>query len=330
MSASVPLPPLRSLFEGDEVARDAYARLLPLEDQRELVIRILGQMLIQAPSTAGRGYVAGMINRCATEQQIVGLGEWYLNLFIKYFKKLRAPLAPSSCTSLEEIQPDSLVEALTSHAEAKRQALVRDNYRCVLSGVVDSSAVESLPWLRKEVIATKANVNVTRCCHIFSGYLGREGNDYLQRLDNAPNIYTIPYLFGDISENQLHGPRVHDLRNTLTLESGVKTCFDRLQIWLEPTGEAENQYVIARREDYNCRGLPKVVTFSSASPTLALPDPQYLALHAAFGPVIKLTDAAGFIARVLQEAEDTRVLSEDGSSGELLNHLLSGESPTVL
>lgn len=86
MSSPVPLPPLANLFEGDEAARQAYRRLLPLENQQEfeMLIRILGQMLIQAPSVAGRTYVADSINRCTTDQEIIQLGEFHLNHFIKY------------------------------------------------------------------------------------------------------------------------------------------------------------------------------------------------------------------------------------------------------
>jgi hypothetical protein len=68
--------PLGSLFEDGEEARLAYGRLLPLEDEQRPLIRILGQMLIQAPFAEGRAYMAKSINSCATDQEIINLGRF--------------------------------------------------------------------------------------------------------------------------------------------------------------------------------------------------------------------------------------------------------------
>ncbi|KAG8746503.1 hypothetical protein FRC11_012685 [Ceratobasidium sp. 423] len=325
MPNSFSLPLLENLFEGDEVARNAYARVLLLEDRQELPIRILGQMLIQAPSLRGRTYVAECINRCATNQEIVKLGEFQLSKLIKYFKGPRAPLM-SSCSPLEDVGQGSLVATPTTHSEAKKQSLIRDNYRCMLSGVADCGAIESLPWLRAEVKATKTNVRITQCCYILPWNVGGDGVEGPQ---DASSIWNFARLFGDIPEHELRGPRAHDLRNILTLERGVRVSFDKFLIWLEATGEAENQYTIGRIDELYYNDLPDVVTFSSSSPDLPLPDPRYLALHAACARVIKLSGAVEYIARIPSDFEETEVLSENGSASKRPNCLSPGESLAV-
>jgi hypothetical protein len=91
----------------------------------------------------------------------------------------------------------------------------------------------------------------------------------------------------------------------------------------------ESQYRIGKQHDWIRRELPSVVTLTSTSPQLELPDPRYLALHAACARVVKFSGAAGYIKCLLRDAEDTKVLSEDGSSAELLDNLLFAESLIV-
>ncbi|KAH7333911.1 hypothetical protein B0J17DRAFT_721147 [Rhizoctonia solani] len=307
MSTAVPLPPLGNQFLGDEAFLNAYARLIPLESESVVLVRILGYMLLEAPSPDGRTYMANEINRCRSKEEILNLGYFHLSHFIRYFKfTSREPRTPSthpSRPSFEDVRrqiAESLVPAPTSYAEAKRQALVRDNYRCVISGAVDlnstrSPAIDSL------------SVDVA-----------------YPSLTDVSNIWTIACMFGGIPNEEVNGTGIHHLRNILTLETSVHTNFDNLEIWLELVLEFENRYEVKKRDHFVGRDLPRFVTLSSASSELPLPDPRYIAYHAACARVIKLSGAAEHISQVLRNVEETKVLSEDGTSGKLLDHLLSG------
>ncbi|KAI0748658.1 hypothetical protein C8Q80DRAFT_1271035 [Daedaleopsis nitida] len=56
-----------------------------------------------------------------------------------------------------------------SHKEAKERALMRDGYRCVLSGKVDlDSLSESVAAGQSIAPAADSQVCLTQCCHIFS------------------------------------------------------------------------------------------------------------------------------------------------------------------
>ncbi|KDN36748.1 hypothetical protein RSAG8_10612, partial [Rhizoctonia solani AG-8 WAC10335] len=156
----------------------------------------------------------------------------------------------------------------------------------MLSGCVDIEAFLSLPWLQQEVTAKQTGVRVTRRCDI----LPEEGpfND----IEESSHWDTIGHLFGGIHGPSVAKPGIHDLCNMLTIDVGCYSSFKGLLIWLEPTGDTENQYNIVGREEFICNGLPKVVTFSSTSPDLPLPDPQYLAFHAACACVVKFSGVA--------------------------------------
>lgn len=54
---------------------------------------------------------------------------------------------------------------------------------------------------------------------------------------------------------------------------------------------------------------------------LPVPDPQYLALHAACARVAHLSGAGEYIDKVLREIEETTVLANDGGS-KVLYHAL--------
>ncbi|CAE6426095.1 unnamed protein product [Rhizoctonia solani] len=270
---------------------------------QELPVRILGQMLIQAPVIAGRAYVAGFINRCATNEEITELGVVYLGQFVNYLRAPRPPRTPRTppMSLPTSAGPNPSLPEPTSHTEAKKQALIRDNYRCMLTGAVDNNAVKFMPELLSEVVDTRTAVRVTGCCNILPQYGGYDDMDGFNYQDTT--LWPMIYSFGGVSENQLGEHGVHGLGNVLTLEYGIRSIFDGFDIWLEPTGEAENQYFIKGQEESDRRGLPERVTFSSSFPGLELPNPHYLSVHAAFARVIKLSGASRIIARIIRDLE---------------------------
>ena len=65
------------------------------------------------------------------------------------------------------------------------------------------------------------------------------------------------------------------------------------------------------------------VTFTTRDPEkLPLPSPEYLKIHAAYAKVAHLSGAGEHIDKVLRELEHTKVLSNDGTSAEALEHVL--------
>ena len=67
------------------------------------------------------------------------------------------------------------------------------------------------------------------------------------------------------------------------------------------TQGAANQYRIGSKEFYIRTDLPPIVNFSSSSVNLPLPDPQYLAFHAACARVVNASGASEYIDPVLRD-----------------------------
>ncbi|KAG8694598.1 hypothetical protein FRC08_008379 [Ceratobasidium sp. 394] len=285
-------------------------------------------MLIHAPSPAGRAYVAECINSCVDDEAVVNWGGYFIQYFTKYFKTRRRHPTPSDHPSrpdLDALRDEilaSLDEAPQDYHNAKQQALIRDGYRCMLSGAVDTRS-----YMRSATLQRTLDVNVapTECAHILPQYVN-QGLDDAWNLHASSTVWAVLQNFGPVQVPELNGPRMHHLSNILTLQCGYHTSFDNLYIWLDPIDGTEHQYTIGRSAPALHTDLPAVVTFTSTDPRLPLPNRRYLALHAACAKVISMSGAGESIDKILDDAMDTKVLSEDGTSGGLLANLLSAEA----
>ena len=146
--------------------------------------------------------------------------------------------------------------------------------------------------------------------------------------------------FGNFSlKDELNGSNIHRLSNILTLSLDIHCWFDDLKIWLEPLGvrplflpfiffihvlglNKENRYRLRAVDPRLIRRFPEIIEFRSHHPDIPLPNPRYLALHAACSEVANLSGAGDYIEKTLRELEEIQVLSEDGSSADLLKWAL--------
>ncbi|KAF9502615.1 hypothetical protein BS47DRAFT_1490670 [Hydnum rufescens UP504] len=140
-------------------------------------------------------------------------------------------------------------------------------------------------------------------------------------------VWTIMDAFGIIPatfQRDPYGPKIHALTNALTLDSSVHEAFDSLRIYLDPISEVPNGYRLGAFPEriLTLLGLPSRVVFKSSDPLLPLPNPRYLELHAAAAKVAHLSGTADYIEKTLRDLETVRVLSENGSSAELLKSVL--------
>ena len=61
-----------------------------------------------------------------------------------------------------------------------------------------------------------------------------------------------------------------------------------------------------------------------------MPDPRYLALHAACARVAHLSGAAEYIERRYRELEDIKVLARNGTSADMLSFALEKTNISVV
>jgi hypothetical protein len=84
-----------------------------------------------------------------------------------------------------------------------------------------------------------------------------------------------------------------------------------------------NHYRPTATKQFFIREIPAQVQLTTPDPNnYPLPDPRYLAIHAACARVAHLSGAAEYIEMVFRDMEDIKVLASNGGSGDVLYHAL--------
>ncbi|KAF7773453.1 hypothetical protein Agabi119p4_5620 [Agaricus bisporus var. burnettii] len=325
------------IFTQDEPTStlSAYTTCLQFEQQlattaQVRLVRILGYLLLYAPNRDVRSEVANCIHSCKEQSNLTDIGSFFEVYVITPLKKYKSrTLAPndySSRPSFEETKKemkDTIVEAPKNHQDAKAQALLRDNWCCVVSGSLHLDAPEDI------ILASDEETTM--------GPTEREytGTSYLKflhciedlipsQLDCSAYISAVLERFHcDIST--FTGKKVCSLVNAITMGKDVHDAFDRLELYFEAT-PVNNRYQV---KTLTRRPLPMriydYVTFSTSdSETLPVPSAELLALHATFCKVAKFSGSGEYIDSVYEDPEETGVLATDGTShGFLRSKLLA-------
>ncbi|CCM02473.1 uncharacterized protein FIBRA_04573 [Fibroporia radiculosa] len=283
------------------------------DDKATIYARILGYLILHAPSGGALQQVVKEIHSCSEDyNRLSALGECFMNQFFRPFKKYKgrtpAPSSHPSQPSFDILKTDlraKIQEAPKNHEDAKLKALIRDGFRCIVTGKYEMNAMlnPSLAPSLKEL--EQVGVVRTQCTHIVpvSTYFGVSSSDSNEKKSD--------YLCFGVGCAKALRIDVHD-------------WFDCLIIWLEPTN-VENRYKVSSVSTFSLSvlKLPEEVTFTTPDDiNLPLPSRTLLALHAACAKVAHLSGAGEYTERIDREAEYIRVLANDGSSGEMLNNAL--------
>ncbi|KAF8879045.1 hypothetical protein BD779DRAFT_1676583 [Infundibulicybe gibba] len=303
----------------------AYDRCLDLECRNTVVkktgpltvlmcARFLGYILIEAPTHVGREYFALEVVRCDEDEAIQALAELYKNHFIRCFRLDKSHTLVPSCRSAEE--ENSLPQTVASHIEAKKKALIRDGHRCMLTEKIDSDSMEA------DLVAyDDAGVTITR---VFD----RPTHEDLDIYNKRRHIEAIRAVLGQLGQiqitDELNGVDVHRLENILTLDNVVHGWFGQLKVWLERKPEdPADYYRPAATQLYFIEGFKPEVQLTTPDPRIyPLPDPQYLAIHAACARAAHLSGVAKHIDTASHEMAETEALEDDRGSGDVLHHAL--------
>ncbi|PPQ69947.1 hypothetical protein CVT25_001991 [Psilocybe cyanescens] len=305
----------------NQVAKSADVRLEVL-----ICARFLGYMLLEAPTDNGREDFAWEVFRCTTDIELQQLAQIYNDHLLRIFRRNKGctptprshPSVPSFDLQKDELK-HLLVDTPNSHMEAKTKALQRDGYRCVVSKRIDYGAfMDDLIQAKEGDMGT-----VTHLAHIFD----RSTNENLGDSDTssyAASVHAVLLRFGQLRAiEELDGPGLHRLENVMTMDASVHLFFDNLEIWFERNeNDPIHHYRLETVEPFLIAGLPRQIEFTTPDPDqLPLPDPRYLALHAACARVAHLSGAGEYIAKILRDLPAVGVLAEDGGS-DVLYHAL--------
>ncbi|KAI0654426.1 hypothetical protein C8Q70DRAFT_925846 [Cubamyces menziesii] len=216
------------------------------------------------------------------------------------------------------LRPFSIYAHSWSH-----KALVRDNFRCMLTGVVDMASVDDNLTIR----APGETEDLTRCFHIFPDSLGNtETHGTGPKEHETATVWSILERFGyeDISAELILGStsknNLHRLENIMTLSPRIHALFDKMLLWLEKVDEEDNTYrvVLARGRTHDAINVREKAHFVSHHPDLPVPNPRYLHIHATCCRIAHMSGAADYLDLVLRDIEESQVLAEDGTSADTL------------
>ncbi|KAF8268184.1 hypothetical protein EI94DRAFT_1700463 [Lactarius quietus] len=303
--------------------------------------RCLGYMLIEAIDDASRDYIAEDIVICMNnDDKLNDLAKFYVDHIFRLFrqKKGRTP-TPSYHPSHDSFENDRFFYSATvdpapkDHSEAKKSALRRDGYRCMVTRDIDSKYLATLSPAERDIYRQAGTgAAPTNLAHIFPPSTNwdpkpqEEGHPKVSIYSlfcpthYSNTVWTIINGFAHINIlDELNGDKAHRLSNVLTLSVQVQHLFDDLLMWFEEVPNTPQTYTVCSTDNMHLRIVPNpLVTFTSIG-GLDLPDPRYLRLHAAICRVAYMSGAAEYLDSYDREQEERHVMACDGTSGDFLN-----------
>ncbi|KAG1747728.1 uncharacterized protein EDB91DRAFT_1114510 [Suillus paluster] len=199
----------------------------------------------------------------------------------------------------------------------------RDGYRCVVTGMWDGEhrpASSNQAW----VTLTGAHL-LKRAVGVFT----------LERPHTAAATWNIIRHYSGMSEETIQDMErlVDDPSNGMMLQGDVHTVFDKLKVYLEQT-ERENEYIVkevSSRRWIHRDVLDRTIAFQNhAAPTrdIPLPNPHFIALHAAISPILHMSGAAEVFAQILDRYDgaaggNAGILKSNGNPVHPLSSMMS-------
>jgi len=229
-----------------------------------------------------------------------------------------------SFDKVADMMTATMVEAPQSHVEAKKNALIRDGYRCVVTRKYDTRSVKEIRELKDIVLSDPSlRTEATQCAHIFAESTNSSIEPGSAKRNYAATMWAVMCRFGfEELPAELNGSKVHRLENVMTLVHGFHVNFDQLMVWFVATNE-ERKYKLEAVDAYILRDYPEYVTFTTPDPVkLPVPSPTYLAIHAACAKVAHFSGAAECIDKFYGDMEDGTILDPNGASAEMLEHAI--------
>ncbi|KAM6503693.1 hypothetical protein JOM56_000636 [Amanita muscaria] len=283
------------------------------EDRSEvkdlMYCRIVGHFFHHAPSDAGlQNLIQEVSSAYGDRQKVLDIGKLFYQYTLCVFGSAEDwtpnnPFRPSF-HNLADMTESVVQETTLNYETAKNKALIRDGFKCVVTGTYDLDSAKVFQELGQ---VAGANARGTECVHIFSEStnvnISRDSKKIILHADSPTSAWTVLSHFSgrDNLLDELNGRSMHRLENVMTMRAGY---------------EAESGIL----DNLN---PARLVTFTTPDPDrLPVPSREYLALHAACTKVVHFSGAGEYADSVLREMEDTPVLSSDGSSAAILEHAI--------
>ncbi|KAF9645778.1 hypothetical protein BDM02DRAFT_3189404 [Thelephora ganbajun] len=250
------------------------------------------------------------------------VGRRYRDHLIRVFRTSEKPYPPPSLhpsrpsyDNLEDMIMDALEASGGDYRTAKKKALARDGFRCMITGFFDKTSLKYSAELRRRKETLGGMPIIVKTSHILSESttqgvgLNTKGS-IANKADHAAGVLAILSQFGlgHLSDALAAVGGVHEVWNLLSLESNLHSHFDSLDLWFESTGEPDcykicvfdaeiEQFIraVSKRTETSGAGASMVVNLSSNRENAPPPNRELLALHATCARVAHMSGVAKFL-----------------------------------
>ncbi|KAJ7671772.1 hypothetical protein B0H17DRAFT_948171, partial [Mycena rosella] len=206
------------------------------------------------------------------------------------------------------------------------QALARDSFKCVVSGLIDMASYEAFPTAFPADVVT-CN---TQCCHIFS----ESAQDGDEKTDYPGAAMAMLKIFG-FNFRSLLRDGANTLHNVVTMDAELHNEWDDLAFWFEEVDGQPNTYnvVAASPSFWTFVQRPRRQVTFTVDPDFAaecvaqevtpeLPSRALFAIRAAVSRVAHMSGAAEQYEIIMRDRETSTVMAHDGGSAEFLKALV--------
>ncbi|KAH9483400.1 hypothetical protein JR316_0002866 [Psilocybe cubensis] len=336
---SVQALPLTTQFEGPDagVIQEAYAHCCAMEasagEEKKLFMyaRVLGYMILEAPSTSGSLFIAREIIEWRKNKWDLNLlAEFYVHYIFGAFTRRRNEFTDERVYySFEEEDlygtPDPYPRGENS---ARRTVLHRDGFSCKITHIPDEQCFPLMtPAERKQVLGGRPyhHQDLILLCSIIPPSIdwNFDLSAYgFHTTECSKTLGDLLYGFSGIPvATDLSGDMVYDMSNSIALAYVTREHFNVLALWLEEVPDKPNTYLA---QAY-CEGLvdddPPVITFTTPSNiNIPLPNSKYIRLHASLARIAHLSGVYRYLDNLPMFVE---TLDSEGKSGDILMARLS-------
>ncbi|KAF9473949.1 hypothetical protein BDN70DRAFT_347629 [Pholiota conissans] len=227
---------------------------------------------------------------------------------------------------------DIWTEGPQSSRDARNNALIRDGYRCVVSGRYEVDAIDRIKALSSRIMSDDPtfSIDATKCTYVFVPPTDTPIEPGSEKRDNAGALWAILDHFG-YSEipGELNGSKIHRFENIMTMSALADELFDNLQLWFVKTDEEDKYKLEATKFHtfliYRELASSGYVTFKSPDPeNLPVPSSIYLGIHAACAKVAYFSGASEYIDKIARQhdVEEIDAATFTDSNGRLAERVL--------
>ncbi|KAF8550755.1 hypothetical protein OG21DRAFT_1524894 [Imleria badia] len=216
---------------------------------------------------------------------------------------------------------DAREYAVAMTPDGRVPAMRRDDNRCMITALKDHKEADS------SVIVQTAHI----IPELTNNNIGEHDRNRSQAAEAQSTLskFTHGNIIGNLTSN-----RIHRLENIVSMNSRCHQLFDELYLWLEhlwkcvyhlflsPDAPHKYRVCVAKDSLKLYPPLPEYVTFLRGN-ALSLSPHEYLALHALCCEAVWMFGATEYLVENKKRLDDTRVLTNDGLTADLLTRALA-------